>query len=205
MLDSSHKNKNTNLNRISNIKTYIIKSNVLNKEYKSNYFNKINLNTTTNKMIKNKSLSSHSIINYMSYSANNKHLKLNKSNVNKIINDNLDISNNNSNIKQKKRNFSFDKNTYYDNNTFLLPSQEELNLGKKTLVLDLDETLVHSRFNEIGKSDYKINIKSDDDEVLTIYVLIRPYAIEFLKILCKYYEIVIFTASMNDVRKHKLM
>ena len=52
-----------------------------------------------------------------------------------------------------------------------------------TLVLDLDETLIH----------YECDDQDGD------YYLIRPGAIKFLKDLALYYEIVIFTAAMPEV------
>lgn len=72
-------------------------------------------------------------------------------------------------------------------------------MGKKTLVLDLDETLVHSSFEKVENPDYTVNITTEENEVLTIYVLIRPHTFDFLNILSKEYEIVVFTASMSDV------
>ena len=68
---------------------------------------------------------------------------------------------------------------------------------KKTLVLDLDETLVHSQFLPFPiKSDaiLKINIQ---EQVQDIHVLIRPGVQTFLQRLSKLYEIVIFTASVS--------
>jgi CTD small phosphatase-like protein 2 len=47
------------------------------------------------------------------------------------------------------------------------------------LVLDLDETLVH--FDEKNSE-----------------LAIRPYAIEFLDQMSQYFEVVIFTAGMQD-------
>lgn len=55
---------------------------------------------------------------------------------------------------------------------------------KYTLVLDLDETLVHYFYTPTGGT-----------------FLIRPYCFEFLKDMSELYEIVIFTAAMKDVRK----
>ena len=57
-----------------------------------------------------------------------------------------------------------------------------------TLVLDLDETLIH----------YECDDEDGD------YYLIRPGAIRFLKELALYYEIVIFTAAMPEVSKIRL-
>ena len=79
---------------------------------------------------------------------------------------------------------------------FLLPPKEEEFIHKKTLILDLDETLVHSSFTPFEKNDIILDV--DFEGVMyNIYVLIRPYAKEFLKNVSKYFEIVIFTASIS--------
>ena len=68
---------------------------------------------------------------------------------------------------------------------------------KKTLVLDLDETLVHSQFGPFNiPSDVVINIEIEN-ELHDIHVLIRPGVKEFLEKMSKKYEIVIFTASIS--------
>ena len=69
---------------------------------------------------------------------------------------------------------------------------------KKTLILDLDETLVHSGFHPFNRnSDITLNIKVDGKNH-TIYVLKRPYVEEFLSEISPYYEIIIFTASISE-------
>ena len=68
---------------------------------------------------------------------------------------------------------------------------------KKTLVLDLDETLVHSQFGPFNiPSDVVINIEIEN-ELHDIHVLIRPGVKEFLEKMSKKFEIVIFTASIS--------
>jgi CTD small phosphatase-like protein 2 len=60
-----------------------------------------------------------------------------------------------------------------------------------TLVLDLDETLIHLKCeDEDGEN------QNEEDSV---YYLIRPGTIKFLNELSRYYELVIFTAAMPDV------
>ncbi|CAK60420.1 unnamed protein product (macronuclear) [Paramecium tetraurelia] len=61
--------------------------------------------------------------------------------------------------------------------------------NKYTLVIDLDETLVH--YQEVIEL---IFIQLVDDGQF----LVRPYAQQFLKEMSKYYEIVIFTAAQQD-------
>ena len=68
---------------------------------------------------------------------------------------------------------------------------------KKTLVLDLDETLVHSGFIPFNcPSDVIIKIELDNN-IHDIHVLVRPGVKEFLEKMSKRYEIVIFTASLS--------
>ena len=68
---------------------------------------------------------------------------------------------------------------------------------KKTLVLDLDETLVHSQFMTFSTpSDVIIKIEIEN-EIHDIHVMVRPGVKEFLEKMSKLYEIVIFTASVS--------
>merc|ERR1712130_525591 len=78
----------------------------------------------------------------------------------------------------------------------LLPPPKPEHVGKKCLVLDLDETLVHSSFKPIPKPDFIIPVEIDR-VVHHVYVLKRPYVDEFLLRASKCYEIVIFTASLS--------
>ena len=72
------------------------------------------------------------------------------------------------------------------------------NNNKKTLILDLDETLVHSGFHPFSReSDFTLNINLDGKNH-TIYVLKRPYVDEFLSEISPYFEIIIFTASIAE-------
>ena len=69
---------------------------------------------------------------------------------------------------------------------------------KKKLILDLDETLVHSGFNPFTRqSDISLQINIDG-RAHTINILKRPYVDEFLKEISNYYEIYVFTASMEE-------
>jgi Dullard-like phosphatase family protein len=81
-----------------------------------------------------------------------------------------------------------------DSKQILLPPQTS---NKKTLVLDLDETLVHSQFMTFSNpSDVVIQIEVDN-EIHDIHVMVRPGVKEFLEQMEKFYEIVIFTASVS--------
>lgn len=65
----------------------------------------------------------------------------------------------------------------------------------KTLVLDLDETLIHCNADSKEVSDAKIPIKVKDNSIVEVGINFRPFVNEFLENMSKEYEIVIFTAS----------
>mmetsp|Transcript_10358 Transcript_10358/g.25085 ORF Transcript_10358/g.25085 Transcript_10358/m.25085 type:complete len:373 (+) Transcript_10358:522-1640(+) len=78
----------------------------------------------------------------------------------------------------------------------LLGSIHPNDAGKKCLVLDLDETLVHSSFRAVEGADFVIPVKIED-VVHFVYVAKRPGVDDFLLEMSKHYEIVIYTASLN--------
>ena len=83
-----------------------------------------------------------------------------------------------------------------NNEDYLLPPKSNELINKKTLILDLDETLVHSSFTPFQKNDIILDV--DFEGIINkIYVLVRPYAEEFLKNVSQLFEIVIFTASIS--------
>ncbi|CAD8072974.1 unnamed protein product [Paramecium sonneborni] len=82
-------------------------------------------------------------------------------------------------------------------NPINIPQQTERSKGRKTLVIDLDETLVHSSFEPMKINDLIVEV-SMNDQKYKIYVNIRPGAQEFLLETSKYFEIIIFTASISE-------
>eukprot|EP00934_Nitzschia_sp_Nitz4_P000064 Nitzschia sp. Nitz4//scaffold34_size148208//14549//16311//NITZ4_002958-RA/size148208-snap-gene-0.205-mRNA-1//1//CDS//3329548729//64//frame0 len=78
----------------------------------------------------------------------------------------------------------------------LLGALHHEDTGKKCLVLDLDETLVHSSFRAVPGADFVIPVPIED-VVHFVYVMKRPGVDEFLLEMAKHYEIVIYTASLN--------
>ncbi|EDW46975.1 CTD nuclear envelope phosphatase 1 [Drosophila sechellia] len=84
-------------------------------------------------------------------------------------------------------------------------------VGRKTLVLDLDETLVHScyldpdthdnvgcsQLPENARPDYVLNISIDGTEPIVFRVFKRPHVDEFLDFVSKWYDLVIYTASLE--------
>lgn len=82
---------------------------------------------------------------------------------------------------------------YY--NDGLLPRPLAQHKTQKCLVLDLDETLVHSSFKPVPNADFIIPVEIDG-VIHRVYVMKRPYVDEFLARCAKMYEIVVFTASL---------
>lgn len=78
----------------------------------------------------------------------------------------------------------------------MLGPPPEKDRGKKCLVLDLDETLVHSQFNQIKSPDYTIPVDIEGN-VCNIFVSKRPGVDNFLKTMSQHFELVIFTASLS--------
>ena len=67
--------------------------------------------------------------------------------------------------------------------------------SKPCLVLDLDETLVHSSFRPVPNPDYIIPVEIDG-KITDVYVLKRPWVDLFLVEMAEKYELVVFTASL---------
>ena len=78
----------------------------------------------------------------------------------------------------------------------LLPPLASSHTGRKCLVLDLDETLVHSSFKLIPQADYVVPVEIEW-QWHNVYVIKRPGVDNFLKKMGELYEIVVFTASLS--------
>ncbi|KAL3998471.1 dullard-like phosphatase domain protein [Acanthocheilonema viteae] len=77
----------------------------------------------------------------------------------------------------------------------LLPPVRPCDGDKKCLIIDLDETLVHSSFKPVKNPDFIIPVEIDN-VIHQVYVLKRPYVDEFLERIGDKFECVLFTASL---------
>lgn len=84
----------------------------------------------------------------------------------------------------------------------LLPPLRAEHKTKNTLVLDLDETLVHSSasrssHNPNSDHDVKLPLILDDGQRCEVFVKLRPFVHDFLRSVGKMFEVVVFTASVS--------
>ncbi|RAO74120.1 uncharacterized protein BHQ10_010132 [Talaromyces amestolkiae] len=79
---------------------------------------------------------------------------------------------------------------------WLLPPPLPHLRGRKCLVLDLDETLVHSSFKVLERADFTIPVEIEG-QWHNIYVIKRPGVDQFMKRVGELYEVVVFTASVS--------
>ncbi|KAJ9099658.1 hypothetical protein QFC19_005897 [Naganishia cerealis] len=84
---------------------------------------------------------------------------------------------------------------YDEESGWLLGIQPKEFKGKKCLILDLDETLVHSSFKYLRTADFVIPVEIDN-QIQHVYVIKRPGVDEFLKKVGQWFEVVVFTASV---------
>ncbi|XP_041719278.1 uncharacterized protein LOC121550903 isoform X1 [Coregonus clupeaformis] len=78
----------------------------------------------------------------------------------------------------------------------LLPQIKSKDAGKICVVIDLDETLVHSSFKPLNNADFIIPVEIDGT-VHQVYVLKRPHVDEYLRRMGELFECVLFTASLS--------
>ena len=193
-----HKRSHSTYNKINSSKN---SQNKINSEHTTNIptpLNKYFTSTNRSKENMNIRIENNETIgalenNYTQYQTSNNFNNINTSN---------DINNRSQNKNEtKKCILSLSPNiiSYKKNKKFLLPKKTS---NKKTLVLDLDETLVHS-VGEVGdnngsipKSDFTIQVPQNNSSH-DVHVMVRPHVEEFLERMSKRYELVIFTASIS--------
>lgn len=78
---------------------------------------------------------------------------------------------------------------------YLLPPVRHQDMHKKCIVIDLDETLVHSSFKPVHNADFIVPVEIDGT-IHQVYVLKRPHVDEFLRKVGELFECVLFTASL---------
>ncbi|KAH9283968.1 CTD small phosphatase-like protein [Echinococcus granulosus] len=69
-------------------------------------------------------------------------------------------------------------------------------IGKKCLVLDLDETLVHSSFKPVENADFTVTVEVENIQH-EVSVCKRPHLETFIETIGPLFEVVMFTASLS--------
>ena len=115
---------------------------------------------------------------------------------------------------EKENNNNININNNQNNSMINIKSKNHLNLKekkiescklkkndivKKLLILELDETLIHTSFVQVPNCDYdyKFNINFLERPV-TVFVYKRPYLNEFLYQMSKYYNIIIYSSNVPE-------
>ena len=79
----------------------------------------------------------------------------------------------------------------------ILPRKSPVHKNKNTLVLDLDETLVHSNLEQtIEEADFSFPVTFNGQQHI-VNVKRRPYLTEFMEFAARHFEVVVFTASQR--------
>lgn len=68
------------------------------------------------------------------------------------------------------------------------------NSPRNTLVLDLDETLLHSSIMPLPDADLVVDINAENQH-FQVFVKIRPHMKQFLELVSSWFEVIVFTAS----------
>ncbi|KAH7890805.1 HAD-like domain-containing protein [Phlebopus sp. FC_14] len=79
----------------------------------------------------------------------------------------------------------------------LLPPIASAHTGRKCLVLDLDETLIHTTFEPTPMTEFLVPVRIERQWEIAC-VNKRPGVDNFLKKMGEIYEVVVFTASLSD-------
>jgi len=85
---------------------------------------------------------------------------------------------------------------YFERKKPVLPPQPEEMLGRYTLVLDLDETLVHCSVDKVDECDLIFPVIFNGENY-QVYMSKRPNFKRFLETVAPLFEVVVFTASQQ--------
>lgn len=192
-IKKSEKNRNTesiitNCNHFNDLTNQNLQSSTKN-------FQNLSISKTDKKDVDEKDLSEN--ININNYQNNNeKTYFLNTDNNSQTVQYNNGFTNNdtNNNNLYNTANIFSNGNDNINEKPLLKPALPG-DYGKKCLIIDLDETLVHSSFKQVSNADFIVPVEIDGI-VHQVYVLKRPHVDEFLKRMGKLFECVLFTASL---------
>ena len=213
---NSNEKANLNIHKEKTIK-------LISKKYSYNkYLTKENISSKKNKNNNNNKIlySSISITNNKNFFRVESKEKNKKPKNNKKIN-NITLIKNQFSKSMVENNSISSLNIIYSNNN----SNKKTSHTEKILVIDLDETLIHTSFKKLLNYDFKILLDSTiytqknlEDKIIKelsvqkiveAYICIRPGVNEFLSQLSNYYDLYVYSASskqyLNNVIKNKML
>mmetsp|Transcript_7399 Transcript_7399/g.8361 ORF Transcript_7399/g.8361 Transcript_7399/m.8361 type:complete len:84 (+) Transcript_7399:74-325(+) len=76
--------------------------------------------------------------------------------------------------------------------------QSERSRKKKTLVIELNETIVHTLFSCEANADFTFPLVFDDNKY-TVSLFKRPYLDQFLSEVSQIFEIIFYTSSIDQL------
>jgi len=85
---------------------------------------------------------------------------------------------------------------YFNRRKPVLPPQSDSMRGRYTLVLDLDETLVHCSVDKVDECDLIFPVIFNGENY-KVYMKMRPGMVQFLEAAAEQFEVVVFTASQQ--------
>ena len=208
---NSNEKANLNIHKEKTIK-------LISKKYSYNkYLTKENISSKKNKNNNNNKILYSSITHNKNFFRVESKEKNKKPKNNKKIN-NITLIKNQFSKSMVENNSISSLNIIYSNNN----SYKKVNHTEKILVIDLDETLIHTSFKKLLNYDFKILLDSTiytkknlEDKIIKglsvqkiveAYICIRPGVNEFLSQLSKYYDLYVYSASskqyLNNVIKN---
>lgn len=95
---------------------------------------------------------------------------------------------------KRKENKIIKQLIYKETGGFLPLQKDSL---KKTLILDMDETLIHTDFSPSFNYENILEVVLDGDKT-TVFLSLRPGVSEFIEHMYRFYELVLFTASVSS-------
>lgn len=92
----------------------------------------------------------------------------------------------------------YDYNEQLESKRVYLPELETGSVNKKTLILDMDETLIHADFDYNYENPDRIATFHHEELDVSVPIYMRPGLFKFLETVSENFEILVFTASMKE-------
>lgn len=92
----------------------------------------------------------------------------------------------------------YDYDEQLESKKVYLPEPDTCDVNKKTLILDMDETLIHADFDYNYENPDRIATFRYEEMDVSVPIHMRPDLFKFLEAVSENFEILVFTASMKE-------